>query len=95
MDLELLASQTQGSMNSIAFVLMVVNALVHLLFAGAIAKDTGRLYRLGIQPVLVSGHVWAFATLLGGVTTALFYWLMHHSSLARVVSRDNFSKEQA
>lgn len=64
--------------------LLIINALLHLLFAGAIAKDAGQLYQLGQRPALVSAATWAFATLLGGVLTAAIYWFIHHSTLTRV-----------
>jgi hypothetical protein len=72
-----------GQLHSFSMLMMMVNAIIHLFFAGAIAKDVGKLYQLGIKPQLVSGSVWAFATLIGGVMTAFIYWLMHYSLLAR------------
>lgn len=77
-------SQTPAIMESLQFLLILVNALVHLFFSGAVAKDAGNLYRLGRRPMLVSGHIWAFATLIGGVVTAAIYWFIHHSNLTRV-----------
>lgn len=63
--------------------MMIVNGLLHFIFAAAVAKDAGTLYKLGQKPALVSGATWAFATLLGGVITAAVYWFIHHSTFTR------------
>jgi hypothetical protein len=65
----------------IEMLLLIINAVVHLFFAGAVAKDAGMMYQIGRKPALVSAHVWAFATLVGGVTVAAIYWFIHHSTL--------------
>jgi uncharacterized membrane protein len=61
--------------------LMVINALVHVIFAGGVAKDAAMLNHTGRRPALVSAHIWAFATLIGGVVVAAIYWFIHHSTL--------------
>lgn len=71
------------SVQTLQLLLLFINALVHLFFAGAVAKDAGSLYRLNKRPLLVSGYIWAFATLIGGVITAAIYWFIHHSTLTR------------
>lgn len=63
--------------------LLIINALLHLIFAGAVAKDAGKLLQIGQKPVLVSASTWAFAVLIGGVVTAAIYWFIHHSTLTR------------
>lgn len=70
-------------LSSLSSVMLIVNVLLHVIFASAVAKDAGRLSQLKISTWLVSGLVWAFATLLGGVWVAVVYWLMHHSTLTR------------
>lgn len=65
------------------YLMMLINGLLHLIFAGAVAKDAGNLQRTGMKTALVSGPTWAFATLIGGVITAAIYWFIHHSSLTR------------
>lgn len=76
-------NQLSTSVANFSQVLFYVNIILHFFFAAAIARDAGNLHKRGLPTQLVSGFVWAFATLLGGVWTALIYWLMHHSSLAR------------
>ncbi len=63
--------------------LMAINIILHVIFAGAVARDAGRLEKTGAQPCLVSGLTWAFATLLSGVIAAAIYWFIHHSTLTR------------
>jgi hypothetical membrane protein len=65
---------------------MLINGLLHLLFAGAVAKDCGKLCNRGLTPILVSPATWAFTALIGGVWAAGLYWLLHHSTLTYVSS---------
>jgi hypothetical protein len=71
---------------SINLLILAINAIVHILFTGAVARDAGKLAKLGRQTQLVSGMVWAFATLVGGVFVAAVYWFMHHLPYARTQS---------
>lgn len=73
--------QNYAQIKNIELLLMLISAVINVLFAGAVAKDAGLLYQLGKKPALVSGHVWAFATLIGGVVVAAIYWFIHHSTL--------------
>ncbi len=70
------------------YLLLLINGFLHLIFAGAVARDAGQLYKLGQRPVLVSAATWAFATLIGGVITATIYWFIHHSTLTRPSLKD-------
>jgi len=76
-------SNMVGVLQNVHFAILILTGLLHLMFAGAVAKDSGRLAKEKIPTCLVSGITWAFATLIGGVFTAAIYWLMHHSSFAR------------
>ncbi|HBB53665.1 MAG TPA: hypothetical protein DCZ80_07170 [Legionellales bacterium] len=67
--------------------LWLINGLIHLLFAGAVAKDCGELQKRGLKPVLVSPATWAFTALLGGVWAGGLYWILHHSTFTRVGSQ--------
>lgn len=83
-----LAKQFSTQIQTFFYLIMLINGLLHFIFAGAVARDTGSLYRLGQKPVLVSAPTWAFATLIGGVITATIYWLLHHSTLTRPTMRE-------
>ena len=83
-----LAQQYSGQIQTFYYLLMIINALLHVIFAGAVARDAGQLYKLGQRPALVSAPTWAFATLIGGVITATIYWFIHHSTLTRPAIRE-------
>lgn len=68
---------------SIELLLLFVNAMLHVLFAGAVARDAGEIIKQGQKTALVSGLTWSFATLLGGVFIAAIYWFIHHSKITR------------
>jgi ATP/ADP translocase len=78
-----LAQQISNQLQNLYYLILVINAILHLIFAGAVARDGGRLNKLSLQTALVSAPVWAFATLVGGVVTAAIYWFIHHSTLTR------------
>lgn len=80
-----LLQQYEGTIQTLQHLLLFINLILHLLFAGAVARDAGNLNRLGLRPALVSAPSWAFATLLGGVITAAIYWFIHHSTLTRPI----------
>lgn len=63
---------------SIQLMLVVITAILHILFAGAVAQDAGQLNKRGLKTHLVSGATWAFAVLVGGPLIAVGYWFMHH-----------------
>ena len=67
------------------YLIMLINGILHLIFAGAVAHDAGNMNRLGQKPVLVSAATWA---LIGGVVTATIYWLLHYSTLTRPAIRE-------
>lgn len=72
-----------GPMQTLSIILLIINAIIHILFAGSVARDSGNLTKNGDQTCLVSGLTWAFATLIGGVLVAAVYWFIHHSTLTR------------
>ncbi len=81
-------SQFSTQIQSLQLLMLLINALVHVVFAGAVAKDAGAITELGKQPALVSSWWWAFATLIGGVVVAAIYWFIHHSTLTLGISHD-------
>jgi hypothetical protein len=80
-------TQYSPQIETFQYLLLIINAILHVLFAGAIARDAGNLYKMGLRPALVSAATWAFATLIGGVFTAAIYWFIHHSSLTRSINK--------
>lgn len=78
-----LAQHFSTQIQTFLFIMMLINGILHLIFAGAVAHDAGTMNQMGQKPVLVSAATWAFATLIGGVFTATIYWLLHHSTLTR------------
>lgn len=81
-------NQYANQIQTFTYLLILINAILHVLFAGAVARDAGSLYHLGQRPALVSAATWAFATLLGGVVTAAIYWFIHHSTLTRPTTKE-------
>ncbi|NQY42864.1 MAG: hypothetical protein HRT87_05945 [Legionellales bacterium] len=81
--IDLVLAHLSNQIYTIKYIVMCLNAIVHIIFAGAIAKDAGALYKRGYPTIMVSGITWSFATLLGGVLVATIYWLLHHSTIAR------------
>jgi hypothetical protein len=63
---------------TIQFMLLIINAMLHIIFAGAVAKDSGQLTKHHHKIYLVSGTTWAIATLIGGPLIAVGYWFIHH-----------------
>ena len=55
--------------------------LVHAFFAIGVLGDAGRQREQRRELFLVGAWTWALATLVGGVTVAGIYWLIHHSAL--------------
>lgn len=77
--MQLIAEQLQSLQTLLMFMMFIIN----ILFAGGIAKDAGRLAKQGHDTWLVSGLVWAFATLIAGILVVLVYWFVHHANLQR------------
>lgn len=68
---------------SMLVLITIISAIVHVIFAGAVAKDAGRITKAGVATQLVSPMTWAFATLVGGVAVAAIYWFIHHVNFSR------------
>ncbi|KTD67269.1 MULTISPECIES: hypothetical protein [Legionella] len=83
-----LVQQFSTQIQTFLFIMTLINGILHLIFAGAVAHDAGNMNRTGQKTVLVSAATWAFATLIGGVFTATIYWLLHHSTFTRPTIRE-------
>lgn len=77
-------SQFSGTADHIMLLILLINIVVHLIFAAGIARDIGHLHKLNLPTQIVPGFAWVLAGLIGGVFVGVAYWLVHHSSLARV-----------
>ena len=84
-----LAQQYGNQIQTFYYLLWLIHAILNVIFAGAVARDAGGLYKLGQRPALVSAATWAFATLIGGIITAAIYWFIHHSTSTRTTIREN------
>lgn len=70
-------------LHTIMLMIMALNGIIHVLFAGAVAKDAGRITKNGADTHLVSPMTWSIAALLGGVIVAAIYWFMHHFNYSK------------
>ncbi|RLS39867.1 MAG: hypothetical protein DWH81_07875 [Planctomycetota bacterium] len=61
----------------------LANVVLHILVAIGVYNDSTDRVAAGRKLWFVGVQVWTFATLLGGITTAAIYWMIHHSMLAR------------
>lgn len=78
------AQWLQNEIKTVAVIILIINVLLHLIFANAVARDGMLLKRKQKSPYLVSGLTWAFATLVGGVFVAGLYWFMHYSKMSKL-----------
>lgn len=85
-----LAQQYNNQLQTFYYLFIMINVILHLIFAGGIARDAGNLYKLGQRTAMVSAPTWAFATLIGGVVTAAIYWFIHHSTLTRPAIKESY-----
>jgi hypothetical protein len=61
----------------------VILLAVHILFAIGVARDATAQKDAGRGTFFVEPAVWGLATLMGGLLTAVVYWVFHHSTLRR------------
>jgi len=62
----------------------IFSIIIHIAFCIGVYRDAKNM-----KTIFVGPGIWALATLLGGVFTAVAYWIVHHSSL--VVKTDSIS----
>lgn len=71
-----------------SIVIGVITVILHIIFAYAVYVDAEKLVqRDKLETALVSGPVWAIATLIFGVLVAIGYWLINRSSIALLRER--------
>jgi len=66
---------------------MVLTIVVHVALAVEVHRDCAARLGRGRSKVLAGPGIWAAATLIGGIITALVYWLMHNSMLNAEVAK--------
>ena len=66
----------------------LANLVLHILVAIGVYNDSTDRVAAGRKLWFVGIQAWTFATLLGGMTTAAIYWMIHHSMLARPETSD-------
>lgn len=93
--LDTLVETYSAQLTSIYYLILLVNIILHIIFAGAVAKDGGNFQKTGQKTLLVSPYIWAFSVLVGGVFTAVVYWLMHHSTLTRPIASGSLNANMA
>lgn len=67
--------------SGVGIFLLLLVAIVHIAFALAVKRDADNLLMRKAGLFLVGPGMWAFATLLGGITIAVAYWAIHYSTL--------------
>ncbi len=73
-----------GGMGELFFLAMTFGSfLLHLIIAIGVYLEASRRSAAGRKLWFMGPFFWTIATLLGGVLTAVTYWAMHHSMLAR------------
>jgi hypothetical protein len=78
-----LLSQYSQTILSIQGVMMLLTVVLHIIFAGGIARDIGERHRNYLPIQFIPGFAWVLATLIGGILVLVAYWLIHHSTLAK------------
>lgn len=71
------------SISNIELLILLLNIILHIIFASGVARDVSHLNKAGLFPRFIPGIAWVLATLIGGILVLALYWLMHHSTLAR------------
>lgn len=56
--------------------------LCRLVLAGAVYADARKLAASSVSTVLMPPLLWALCVLMGGLLVAVFYWLVHRSTLS-------------
>lgn len=67
-------------LTSLAGLMMIASAVVHIFFARGVKLDGERRRALGAPPLFAEPWVWALAVLVMGLPFLALYWLFHHSS---------------
>jgi H+/Cl- antiporter ClcA len=71
-----------------ALAFVILTAVVHILLANAIWQNAA-LRERDQKPLMYAGPgTWALATLIFGIFGLLTYWLVHHSALRKLYSKE-------
>lgn len=71
---------SQETLTFLAWAIVVVSALVHLIVAVAVMNDSALVQRRGARLMFFDTLGWTLIALMTGLLGLVAYWLMHHSS---------------
>jgi hypothetical protein len=63
---------------TLSIMMIITNAILHVILAGAVAKDASNLLKINRPVHLITPMVWGFIVLVGGIVSVAVYWFINH-----------------